>query len=214
MPHRRSVNVGDRSGMIVAVAIKKSPASGKHCRVIIQCDCGTESEMATQIFKKSKSCGCQRRNSSTWKQIGPKIMPWRLPEGESSRRGFVYFARVSAKKRGLDFSISDEDVIAIASSSCVYCGSPPTREFKQNPSSHGAFVCNGIDRVDNGKGYIAGNVVACCKPCNMMKHTMSREDFLSHVQRIVQHQSERRDASPHASGACPVICQAWEAARS
>jgi hypothetical protein len=40
---------------------------------------------------------------------------------------------------------------------------------------------NGLDRVDNARGYESGNVVPCCDPCNRMKGTLSREAFLEHV---------------------------------
>ena len=40
--------------------------------------------------------------------------------------------------------------------------------------------CNGVDRVDNTKGYSVDNSVPCCKFCNTAKHTMSEGDFFTH----------------------------------
>jgi len=36
----------------------------------------------------------------------------------------------------------------------------------------------GIDRIDNSKGYIEGNMVPCCKICNWMKSDKSSIDFI------------------------------------
>lgn len=51
-----------------------------------------------------------------------------------------------------------------------------------------AFVYNGIDRVNNAKGYVTGNVVSCCKNCNLMKKNMSADAFIAHVRRIASYQ--------------------------
>jgi hypothetical protein len=40
---------------------------------------------------------------------------------------------------------------------------------------------NGIDRVDNDKGYISDNCVPCCWKCNNMKNTMKQKDFINHI---------------------------------
>jgi hypothetical protein len=47
---------------------------------------------------------------------------------------------------------------------------------------------NGIDRMDNTKGYLPGNVTTACDRCNRGKHTMSTDQFLALAHRIVEHQ--------------------------
>lgn len=54
---------------------------------------------------------------------------------------------------------------------CMYCGT----------------ITAGIDRVDNSKGYVDGNMVSCCKLCNRMKHADSIDDFINQVMLIHQH---------------------------
>lgn len=39
------------------------------------------------------------------------------------------------------------------------------------------FLYNGIDRVDSKKGYVAGNVVTCCRNCNQAKSDKSIDEF-------------------------------------
>lgn len=43
---------------------------------------------------------------------------------------------------------------------------------------------NGIDRYDSAQGYVSGNVVPCCWPCNRAKGSSITEEFLAHVRKI------------------------------
>jgi hypothetical protein len=56
---------------------------------------------------------------------------------------------------------------------CTYCGE---KSVKPN--------VNGLDRLDNTKGHIKGNVVPCCDICNTMKQRMTLFQFESHIQKI------------------------------
>ena len=37
---------------------------------------------------------------------------------------------------------------------------------------------NGLDRVDNSRGYEPSNVVPCCRRCNRAKDDMSSQEFM------------------------------------
>lgn len=83
-----------------------------------------------------------------------------------------YYKR-NAKKRNLEWSITLEQFDKLIFSNCYYCGDEPrVHELKRK-----TLIYNGLDRVDNNKGYIIDNVVACCTICNMMKYTLSLDDF-------------------------------------
>jgi hypothetical protein len=43
--------------------------------------------------------------------------------------------------------------------------------------SRGIYTYNGIDRVDNSKGYTPENTVPCCKICNKIKGTGDVQTF-------------------------------------
>jgi hypothetical protein len=49
------------------------------------------------------------------------------------------------------------------------------------------MVFNGIDRVDNTKGYTLENCVPCCTRCNLAKHTMSLTAFKEWVAEVFTH---------------------------
>lgn len=89
----------------------------------------------------------------------------------------IYDTLVSvAKRRDLKMKLTMEEVNDIRSAPCMGCG-------ELNPPQMGS----GLDRIDSRKGYIPGNVVACCSTCNMMKGALSMDDFLSHIDKIKNH---------------------------
>ncbi len=51
---------------------------------------------------------------------------------------------------------------------------------------------NGIDRVDNERGYLTDNTVPCCWECNDMKATSTAEEFITHSYKIVAFQESKK----------------------
>jgi len=83
-------------------------------------------------------------------------------------RTALHYTRAGAKRRGLAWLLDDEVALALIRGVCFYCGSAPE-------------PANGIDRVDNSKGYENGNVVGCCAQCNFAKNDLSVASFLAWV---------------------------------
>ena len=73
-----------------------------------------------------------------------------------------------AKQRNLEFEISYNEFVKLISLPCRYCGAKPD-------------PYNGIDRIDNSKGYIKGNCVSCCICCNRMKLAMTLKEFAEQI---------------------------------
>ena len=97
----------------------------------------------------------------------------------------------NAKRRGIEWRLTDEEFLAVASLRCHYCGSPPrrfTRNRWSNRKAIGAVeseeVLNGIDRLNPEKGYVLSNCVACCSKCNRAKMDMGVNELLEHVKQI------------------------------
>jgi len=63
------------------------------------------------------------------------------------------------KKLDFEFEITQEHFIMITSMNCYLCG-------KENSEIHN----NGIDRIDNNRGYIFSNILSCCGDCNYLKN--------------------------------------------
>lgn len=82
--------------------------------------------------------------------------------------------RLNALTRKISFDISFEDFKMFWGYPCFYCGE----------------MAKGLDRTDNKKGYIFGNIVSCCDVCNYMKGgRISSEEFISQSIKISNYQS-------------------------
>jgi len=82
--------------------------------------------------------------------------------------------RRSAIYKGLECSLSDELLVRLLKQDCTYCGTP-------------AAPLNGIDRIDNTRGYVEGNVTTACRTCNLAKREMSLEEFKAWIGRAAKH---------------------------
>lgn len=145
---------------------------------LFKCDCGKEKIINQSSVSKgqTKSCGCLQKEN----------VP-RLAYKEGSLNTLIYVYKSNAKKRKLSFELTKEEFRKITSENCFYCGATPTKEFKRPSSSnrhYGDYVYNGIDRVDNEKGYIKTNCVSCCETCNRAKLEMDKNTFLNWVKQV------------------------------
>jgi hypothetical protein len=104
-----------------------------------------------------------------------------LPDGESLKHQILYSVKDGAKSRNLTWELSDDYATSLLFSNCEYCGSEPRNNMRNQ------MPYNGIDRIDNSKGYVPGNVVSCCKICNLAKRTMSVNDFMEWIKQVYAH---------------------------
>lgn len=93
----------------------------------------------------------------------------------------------SARRRGMAFEITTQDIAGLCGSDCHYCGTPPASD-KQTRQTQIPFKANGIDRADNATGYLLPNCKTACQICNYAKSNLSPTDFLAHACQIAAHQ--------------------------
>ena len=104
------------------------------------------------------------------------------PSAGANRLWRLY--KKNAENRGLEFNISREEFDTLTQKNCYFCGQVPIpRGIRMRL---GPFPHNGVDRLDSRLGYISGNCVPCCGPCNDMKGTMSESDFVSQAVRVAK----------------------------
>lgn len=73
----------------------------------------------------------------------------------------------NAKDRGIEFALSFRSMKNLMSAKkCYYTGIPLTRPEPGKTLKASDIT---IDRIDSTKGYVSGNVVACCNIANNMK---------------------------------------------
>ena len=83
----------------------------------------------------------------------------------------------------LEFSLNREHLRELFSDSCFYCGTPPSLTHRRS-GSPSVFNFNGIDRLDNSRGYVEGNVVSCCKVCNFRKGAADKLEFILWIEKV------------------------------
>jgi hypothetical protein len=101
----------------------------------------------------------------------------------------VYKTRASYRYKK-SFTLTRKEFSMLTKDNCYYCGSPPSsspKTVKRNYNNE-LYIYNGIDRVDNSKGYDIDNCVTCCEICNRMKLDHSVDMFLNHIKKIIEHQ--------------------------
>lgn len=147
------------------------------------CDCGTKVQAFGSSLRdgRVKSCGCLRREVSAAIQRSRRDV-LRVPFAETIRKNVLRHYKNNAEERGLDWKLTKSQFNELVYSNCYYCGSLP-KEYKSKYGKHKTQI-NGIDRVDNSKGYTSENCVPCCKICNYAKNDMGRREFFEWVTRV------------------------------
>ena len=159
------------------------------------CCCGNTREvrLAHLLSSRVTNCGCKNFVS---KAHGNK----KFDSATASFRAKESNYKTLAKKRNIEYTLTREEAISLLQGNCYYCGSKPNNEYnarkrnrinaknKINYAANNAegytIYYNGIDRVDNNKGYIIGNVVSCCTICNTAKLNHSLNEFKSWVSKV------------------------------
>lgn len=85
-----------------------------------------------------------------------------------------YILKHNAKKRGIEVKITQEQHdILIEDRACYYCDA----DFSKQQGA-------GLNRVDNSKGYIMGNLKPCCGTCNSIMNNFGKEELISRLYKI------------------------------
>ncbi len=86
-------------------------------------------------------------------------------------KGKLLSYKRAAKKRDIEWLLTDEDFKLFWQQPCYYCGD--------------VIETIGIDRIDNNKGYEISNCTPCCSVCNTMKMSMDTKEFLNKMKKIL-----------------------------
>lgn len=151
-----------------------------------KCDCGNITYVNGSCLRlgRTKSCGCLLSDKASESTS--------LPEGESTFNTLYYRYKQRANSDDIEFSLSKSYVRKLFKCICYYCGEEPS-QVADFAKLKGTFTYNGIDRIDNDKGYMKENVVSCCKTCNRMKMDLRKEEFFSKIESIFEHRKLHGD---------------------
>ena len=95
----------------------------------------------------------------------------------------------SAKKREVEFNLSFKKLKQLMlQKKCYYTG----LEFQQQIEG----LTRSIDRVDNTKGYVDDNVVACVAQFNSLKGQLTPDDIILIYTKVFSFLNRKKDAKP------------------
>lgn len=181
---------GKRFGRLIAVR----PESRSKQREIIWhcvCDCGGSKNVRQSALGRgaTESCGCLKREYA--QKLGGSCVgsrKVRLPHGVASFNAQYHGYKHGAQQRGLEWDLTKDKCKELFESDCYYCGKEPSIKCKQSSGSKnaGSYMRNGIDRVDNKRGYLLDNCVPCCTYCNQAKKASTLDEFIGMAIRIAR----------------------------
>ena len=148
-------------------------AKNKHRTSLCRCDCGGQRIVRSDRLQRGEINSCAKCSRISGAKKGGDAR--RYPDDVWVIKNVLWAYRNNAKKKGRDFSLSEDEFTALIVSDCIYCGSK-------------AAPTNGVDRVCNSIGYTPTNSVSACSTCNMAKRDMSAESFISWIRRAHEHQ--------------------------
>jgi len=168
--------IGEKFGRLLVISESKKRTTSGLVFWECVCDCGNKKIINGSSLRRGKtqSCGCLMLESV------------RIEKGEASFNKLFSAYKRGAENREHIFSLEKEVFRKLTSANCFYCGDKPLQVCKNNGKSSffGNYTYNGIDRLDNTKGYIENNCVTCCFICNQMKLTMGLKEFVSQCKKI------------------------------
>lgn len=157
---------------------------------LCKCKCGKMFTAITSQIRsgKKKSCGCARKWGNRFSKQDPKIASW---------NGLINTYKQCAKRRKIDWLLSDKQAISLFKQNCFYCGMKPKQRYNRNVAKNGNYLRgnkerskkawithNGIDRINNQFSYEFSNCVPSCKFCNFAKNNSSIEEFKEWLNQI------------------------------
>jgi len=170
---------GQRFGKLVAIKCVGLD-NGRNAIWECICDCGQFKEVSSKALRHSgvKSCGCSH------KEVMNDYFDSRLgtSEDRSLKKLFLRY-KGRAKARNYSFDLKYSQFKKLVFGECYYCGSKP--ETKIVSKSGVIAFYNGIDRLNNEEGYTLLNCITCCGICNYMKRDMSIDEFIRHIEKIL-----------------------------
>lgn len=136
--------------------------------------CNTCGEENPEMFSKNSYTRCKKCKSNIHK----------CPNNISEK--LYKHSKKSAKSRNLEYELDQnyiEELLTKQNRCCFYTGIKLSDDYKDKTTYPT------IDRIDSSKGYIKGNVCICTWTCNIMKNTMTTEQFKDIITKIYENKN-------------------------
>lgn len=160
MPRPRSKShIGEKYNRLT---ILEQYSEKKSVYFTVKCECGNIKKVRKDAIigpkAETKSCGCYlKENGNGWK-------------GKYDARGYLLArARTRATERGMEFTITKEDIVI--PDKCPLLGIdiiPKAKDRTHSPS---------LDRIDSNKGYTPDNIWVVSSRANTLKNDASLQEL-------------------------------------
>ncbi len=156
----------------------KRCSSGSVWRAV--CKCGRLAEISSRTIRRTiqrgYNTGCGFCEYSAVKN--------KMSADDKAINQLYCTYRSAAKRRRLEFTLTKNEFIVLIKGNCHYCNATPSQVFKTSIGD--TCIYNGIDRLDPSIGYVSSNVTSSCGTCNLMKQSLTKEQFLDRILKIVK----------------------------
>lgn len=127
-------------------------------------------------WRKNNKERVKARGKAYREEAKNEMQKWR-----DDNKDKLYFLSLKsrAKKKGLDFNLDEQDVLGVVL--CPVLGFPLVRSVGK-PS----WNSPSLDRIDNTKGYVKGNVQIMSYLANSMKRDATNEQLIAFAQWILK----------------------------
>lgn len=195
--------LGQTFGRLTVLSRVVGVGSRHGARWLCRCSCGVEKDFAGSNLTSGNttSCGCVHREQLVERNARQAFEPWladmllyKRKLGYRQVRAKLGTNQFSSKGPGtphptmtLDWGLDLTAYTQLVTSPCFYCGAAP------NQQPHGVLLRqqgalrNGIDRIDNTRGYEPANCVPCCRSCNWEKGAQTQVEFIENTCRRYKH---------------------------
>ncbi len=179
---------GNRYGRIVVQ--KKYEKRGSKYYWLVKCDCGNTAFKSGESIRRgnTQSCGCLLIESR------------KVDKGHDRTDVMIsgLYKKIVKRHNKIDGDstvITFQEYKELVFDKCHYCNSKglsiirDVRKEKKGKVfvTENVLEINGVDRMDNSKGYTISNSITCCKVCNVAKHIQGIDDFRAWVIKVYEH---------------------------
>lgn len=138
--------------------------------------CTTKSIPYRQVVRQMSDTPMYHTTASSWMDDETTTymlgdVEWRKRIVTYDRSMPYYQYKYNAKRRGLEFEISESKYKELITGGCFYCGIKDEDRV-------------GIDRKLSTIGYMVDNCVGCCSTCNFMKKSLTPHAFVDMCTRV------------------------------
>lgn len=172
--------VGETYDRLTVIAKTDKKDNNRAFYYLCQCTCGSTTLAVSSQLKSGhkRSCGCIKKELDSKKGKARK-----LDDYPSAFNKIYKSYKYNSRKRNHEFLLTKNELLSLVTANCYYCDDEP-QNLSRDKGLDNEFRYNGVDRIDNNKGYFLENCVPCCFICNRAKMNLSTSDFYTMISKI------------------------------